>query len=51
MNNKTTVTVKQLTEYLSKMPDEQSIELRSMVDPISYALEMHIIFPMERSTK
>lgn len=51
MNNKTTVTVKQLIEYLSKMPSEQAIELRSIVDPVSYALEMHIIFPMERSTK
>ena len=42
-----TMTVTEIIEQLSKLPSDKLIELKPVIDPLSYQLELHIVLPME----
>ncbi len=46
-----TMTVNEIIEHLSKLPGDKLIELRSVIDPETFQLELHIVLLMEPTQK
>jgi hypothetical protein len=40
-----TMTVKEVIQELSKIPDDKVLQLKTVVDPSTFQSELHIVFP------